>query len=323
MITNINDNIIIAMATYNGEQYIREQIESIINQSYKNWKLIVQDDGSKDSTVNIISEYVSQDDRILLITNDSDNHGAYANFYSLLSKIQSGTFGSNYQYVALSDQDDIWLDNKLEILIESIHNSNEYGPILVYSDYSIINAYGDTLINSAHSEINLVPNRKESIFFSNSYVWGNTTLLNRELLERVHFSDNLINNKYPHDAFLAKVATIVGSLVFVDSQLVKYRRFENNESAGMWYRLSFSKIVNKLKIRTRAKTLGVTLDQSLAILKNYNSDKNQNIIQAIKKGGIKGTWYLCTHKVWKKQLVRSMAIYITMMSNTYKEWLNE
>lgn len=68
------NNIIIAMATYNGETYLEEQIESIINQSYQNWRLIIQDDGSTDDTIGIVHKYISQDQRICLVKNDSNEH---------------------------------------------------------------------------------------------------------------------------------------------------------------------------------------------------------------------------------------------------------
>ncbi|APE76988.1 hypothetical protein ARA02_06485 [Leuconostoc mesenteroides subsp. jonggajibkimchii] len=316
------NNIIIAMATYNGETYLEEQIESIINQSYQNWRLIIQDDGSTDDTIGIVHKYISQDQRICLVKNDSNEHGAYANFYTLLEKIKNGNFGNDYNYIALSDQDDIWLECKLEMLLKNIKYTDVKQPVLVYSDYSIMDAYGNTVFESADALINLEPNVKESIFFSNSYVWGNTVLFNRALLESINFSEKIINKKYPHDAFLAKVATVIGQIIFVDTSLVRYRRFDKNESAGMWYKASFSSLLNKVNFKTRAKTLGVTLDQSLAVLINYDQYRNKKIVHAIQSGGFIGAYYLIKHRVWKKQFVRSAGIYITMIIGLYKRWLN-
>ena len=74
----------ILMATFNGQEYIREQIDSIISQTYEDWDLYIRDDGSKDETLNIIKEYEKQDSRIHILSYPSKNHGACLNFYHLL-----------------------------------------------------------------------------------------------------------------------------------------------------------------------------------------------------------------------------------------------
>lgn len=76
------------MATYNGEKYIKEQINSIINQTYTNWKLLIRDDGSKDKTVEIIKEYEKKDDRIKLLEDNKGNLGFIKNLLSFLIKMR-------------------------------------------------------------------------------------------------------------------------------------------------------------------------------------------------------------------------------------------
>lgn len=78
----------ILMATYNGEKYIKEQINSIINQTYTNWKLLIRDDGSKDKTVEIIKEYEKKDDRIKLLEDNKGNLGFIKNLLSFLIKMR-------------------------------------------------------------------------------------------------------------------------------------------------------------------------------------------------------------------------------------------
>ena len=83
-----NEKIEILMATYNGEKYIKEQINSIINQTYTNWKLLIRDDGSKDKTVEIIKEYEKKDDRIKLLEDNKGNLGFIKNLLSFLIKMR-------------------------------------------------------------------------------------------------------------------------------------------------------------------------------------------------------------------------------------------
>ena len=101
--------ISIAMATYNGEKYLREQIDSILNQTIQDFELIVCDDCSTDTTWNILLEYQSQDKRIKCYRNE-ENLGFKKNFEKAI-KLCTG------EYIALSDQDDIWLEEKVETMI--------------------------------------------------------------------------------------------------------------------------------------------------------------------------------------------------------------
>ena len=120
--------ISIAMCSYNGERFIKEQIDSIIAQTYKNFELIIVDDGSKDNTINIIKEYQLKDHRIKLFQNDN-NLGFVKNFEKAIS-LCSGDF------IALADQDDVWKKNKLEVFLKNIN-----GNMLIYSDAILIDQH--------------------------------------------------------------------------------------------------------------------------------------------------------------------------------------
>ena len=76
----------IMMATYNGEKYLPQQLDSIITQTYENWSIIVQDDGSTDSTWSILEEYAKQDSRITIKKSPEEKHGAYYNFHSIANQ---------------------------------------------------------------------------------------------------------------------------------------------------------------------------------------------------------------------------------------------
>lgn len=111
--------ISIVMATYNGEKYLREQVDSILAQTYQNFELIVCDDCSTDSTVRILQENEKQDGRIKVFVNEK-NLGFKKNFEKAISLCKG-------EYIALSDQDDIWLPEHLQVLIENIGDKDLIG----------------------------------------------------------------------------------------------------------------------------------------------------------------------------------------------------
>ena len=112
----MEDQVDILLATYNGEKYIKDQIDSILNQSFKNFKLIISDDCSKDNTVNILKEYEKKDKRIELYV-QQQNLGVVKNIEFMLNKVQSPFF-------MLADQDDYWMPEKVEKSLETLKNKN-------------------------------------------------------------------------------------------------------------------------------------------------------------------------------------------------------
>ena len=136
--------ILIMMATYNGEKYLREQLDSIINQTITDWELIIRDDNSLDHTVDIVKEYIARDRRIQLIQNDSDFHGAYYNFFGLINAVRVQE--KVYDFYMFADQDDIWDRDKLELLQNFYHEVHTQGPTMIYADMRIIDGKGVILI---------------------------------------------------------------------------------------------------------------------------------------------------------------------------------
>ena len=127
---NQDKTIEIVMATYNGEKYIKEQIESVINQTYTNWKLLIRDDNSRDKTIEIIKEYEKKDARIRLIKDNKGNLGFVKNFEELIKN-------SKEEYIMFSDQDDYWLENKLEVYHNRLNKLSEDDlkkPLLLHSN---------------------------------------------------------------------------------------------------------------------------------------------------------------------------------------------
>jgi len=150
--------LVILLATYNSEKYIREQIDSIISQTYKNWKLIVRDDLSTDNTIAIIKEYINEyPDKISLLDNQGVSKRAYLNFIELLKNVDS-------DYYMFCDHDDVWLPNKIELSMKRMKEVEKPDvPVIVHTDMKVVDEKLDVIQESFWKYSNLLPERTSFI----------------------------------------------------------------------------------------------------------------------------------------------------------------
>lgn len=192
----------VVMCTYNGEKYLREQIDSILGQTYPIYELIIQDDRSTDNTVAIIKEYMQSFSFIKLFINEK-NKGFRKNFLSAYL-LASGDF------VCSCDQDDIWVKNKVEILVNNIENN-----LLIFSNSELFGTGYSTL------------QYKQEPFFSpyvailKPFVLGHQMMFNRCLLSNIQY---FIDYGYSFDYFVFVKAIIQGEVKYINEPLVKWRR---------------------------------------------------------------------------------------------------
>ncbi len=209
----------IAMTTYNGEKYLREQLESIFNQTYKNIEVVVTDDCSKDETAQILKEY-KQKYGLKYYINET-NLGYVKNFEKALSLCKG-------EYIAFADQDDVWMPEKIEVLMNEIE-----GVSLVYADAELIDqndeSYGETKKERNIREDKNFPasNLKEVIEIG---LQGCASMFERDvLLKAMPFPNELLKrNKIYHDRWIGIVAGKMKGIKFVDKPLIKYRLHMNN-----------------------------------------------------------------------------------------------
>lgn len=212
--------VTILMSTYNGEQFLAEQIESIQQQTFTDWELLIRDDGSKDQTPNIIKKFAEKDDRIVFINpHNRENIGVIQSFHSLLKHQPS-------DYYFFSDQDDVWLPNKLQIQLEEAKKYSTYLPLLVYTDLTIVDQHlqvkHESMIRtqSNHANTTLLQEITENT------VTGGVSLINQALADLWTGEE-----RYPllmHDWYLALLATAFGKLVYIDQPGELYRQHSSN-----------------------------------------------------------------------------------------------
>ncbi len=204
----------IAMTTYNGEKYIKEQLDSILAQTYKNLEIVICDDKSSDNTVNIVKDYQKNDFRIKVFLNEV-NLGFKKNFEKAISLC-------NGNYIALSDQDDIWESNKIEILLENIRNFD-----LIHSACSLIDENSNEITHLWQKE-DILEYSFTKFVFGNS-VTGCTTLFKRKLLKDFF---PIPQGEYYHDWWLAILAIKNEGIVYIDIPLVRYRQHLNQDTGA-------------------------------------------------------------------------------------------
>lgn len=218
----MEEKIDVLLATYNGEKYLKEQIDSILNQTYKNIHLIISDDNSKDSTRAILEQYQKQDSRITIYLQEQ-NLGYIKNFEFLLKKVESN-------YYMLSDQDDVWLSEKIEKSIQTLKNQNAD---LVFGDLEVVDENLQTIYPSFGDFMLL--NRKIKKYI-NSYkvnylyncVTGCTILSKKEYIKDILPIPH--DSKYvPHDYWMGIMVALKGKLAYMPEKYIKYRQHGNNQ----------------------------------------------------------------------------------------------
>jgi glycosyltransferase involved in cell wall biosynthesis len=254
--------ISIALATYNGAQYISEQLASIQKQTLLPDELVISDDCSTDDTVSIIKSFARKAPfKVKLLVNQK-NQGVTQNFNNaLLATTGDITF--------LCDQDDVWFDNKLKVMKEFVKNNSSY--LLFMNDAMITNKYLEPTGMSKYDQIN---NAKIGM---DSFVMGCCCCIKRELLE---YCLPIPNGLSAHDDWLVNIADGLGKKITTTSILQYYRRHENNESHFLGNNLKklnrFSVYLRSISdyIFNKEKDLEATLREQKIFLSGLYSIRN-------------------------------------------------
>ena len=206
--------ISIAMTTYNGEKYLKKQLDSLCNQTYPNIEVVVCDDRSKDNTESILKSYQKRL-KLQYFVNEQ-NLGVVKNFEKALSLCHGA-------YIALCDQDDIWLPNKIETLVRNIGTYS-----LIFSDAALIDI-NDKIIEPSFRKFQKLVIWTERpllpLFFGN-FVTGCTAMLTKELVDKAL---PIPGGERFHDWWLATVATKLHGIKALDNKLVLYRQHGTND----------------------------------------------------------------------------------------------
>ena len=206
------------MSTYNGQEYVAQQMESVLAQEGVDIGVFVRDDGSTDNTVALLEELASKATIPITIFHGS-NCGVVKSFFDAMSKVPL-----EYTYIALCDQDDVWHPNKLARAIDVLGKLDQKKPALYCSEYNFCNERMERTGASSLNRIGITPSR---MLYEN-VCSGNTMVFNRALADLVLEHD--LGEVYCHDWWLALVASFFGSVAYDNEPCLEYRRTGSNAS---------------------------------------------------------------------------------------------
>jgi glycosyltransferase involved in cell wall biosynthesis len=215
----------VVVCTYNGERFLAEQLQSILDQTHAPDEIIVSDDGSSDSTLDIIAGFSSRDsgarNPVWKLQSRKKPLGVSGNFASALSRASG-------QFIALADQDDVWEPTRLEKGLAGFRDD----VLLAHGDAMLIDEAGQPT-GSLMSALRLTTAERRSLRSGNALnallrrnlVTGATTMIRASLLKQAL----PIPEGWVHDEWLALVAAVQGGVVFSEDSLIRYRQHGGNE----------------------------------------------------------------------------------------------
>ena len=265
----MEDKIDILLATYNGEKYVGEQIESILSQTYKNINLIISDDKSQDNTRKILEEYAKKDERITVYFQEK-NLGYIKNFEFLINQVKS-------EYFMLSDQDDVWLPEKVE---KSIKKLKEENADLVFADLEVVDKDLNTMYPSFNDFMKLTRkiNKCQKSYKMNylyNCVTGCTLLARSKTIEEFMPIPN--KSKYlVHDHWIALMISLNGKLAYIPEKLIKYRQHGDNQ-------IGTDKISHKFKKLSQVRNLFINVKVGVFGTYVSQNDKFPKILQELNR----------------------------------------
>lgn len=274
----------ILMSTYNGEEFVREQLDSILAQSYPDVDILIRDDGSQDDTFVILKEYEEMHSNIR--TYQGENIGVNKSFFELLRRRNQDA-----AYIGFCDQDDYWLPEKIEKAVKQLDQLT--GPALYCSAKTLVDENLEPL--SSQQNPHVVPGFGNAVI--ESICSGCTLLMNRELADIV--AERLPEDVIHHDWWCYMAAAYLGNIYYDENSYIYYRQHSGNEvgaSASFWSQI-------KAKARDLKKRHG-DLKKQLSDFKHFyhtDREKDELVESILKAEKFPGRFTILLHRKWYRQ----------------------
>ncbi len=246
----MEEQIDVLMATYNGEKYLKEQIESVLNQTYKNIRLVISDDCSKDGTINILKQY--ENDKRIEVHYHEKNQGYIKNFEYLLKQVKNNIY-------MLSDQDDVWMPEKITKSYEKLIKNDAD---MVFADLEVVDENLKTIYPSFNKFMLL--DRKINKYINSyklNYLYNCIT--GCTLMSKSKWIKDILpiptDSKYLiHDHWIGVIVSLNGKIVYMPEKYIKYRQHGNNQVGTEKISHGFKKLeqVRKLFINVKLGVFG-------------------------------------------------------------------
>lgn len=270
------DKILILMATYNGQKYVSAMIESIINQDYENWELIISDDKSTDNTVQIIKDFEDRmPEKITVHTSNRKFGSAQKHFMYLLSTFHDAP------YLMFCDQDDVWHKDKITKTYQKMKETQKQPttPTLVHTDLRVVDENLQCINPSFMNYSALDGGRMElNHLLVQNVVTGCTLMINKALAD-LAVSNIPESGMLMHDWWLALLASSFGDAAFLNEATIDYRQHGDN-TVGAKNTKSISYIMQKMGDRSAAQSIKDTFDQA-CLLESCFGDRMENSVRRV------------------------------------------
>jgi len=309
----MNRSVDILLASYQGEKYLTEQIKSILNQSHKDLRLIIRDDGSTDQTRGLIESICKQKPSKVILLPDDSNLGIKGNFSALMQHAQA-------DYIMFSDQDDVWYADKVEKTLAKMYEmESEHSqecPILIHTDLTVADSHLEVIDPSFWKHSGLRPRHCSSFhrLLVQNVVTGCTMMINKPLLT---LAAPIPQEAVVHDWWIGLVAAAFGKIGRVEQPTMLYRQHHNN-AIGVRKNPGWLNLIGML---LRPLQSGLTpyekqkIDEAKAFYKRYENHLTQEQKTLLKDY----VAYPSSSFVKKRQLVLKHGLF---SNNPYKNILS-
>ena len=297
----------VLLASFNGEKYIREQLESILNQTFSDLSIVISDDLSTDGTPAIIREYEERyPGRVRGLRNSERSGSAQNNFFRLLKSEAD-------DYIMLCDQDDVWLPDKVEVTFREMKKlETEWGeavPLLVHGDLSVTDKEGGILHKSMaeYQKIAVHDNRFSHYLVENN-ITGNTVMINRAFLG---FLADVPKECVMHDWWLGLLASCFGRISYIDRPLVLYRQHGENQMGARSDKEQYAeRIRNQDAVRENYRKMFAQSQMFLKLYRNEMSLEQREVLEHFiklpEKNRAEKIYTIWKYKLMKSTLIRTL-----------------
>lgn len=286
-----NEKVAILMSTYNGERFLKTQIDSILNQSFKNFHLFIRDDGSTDNTLKILSQFETNPNVTIYF---EENNLGYKNSFLQLLRLAINS-EDNFAYYAFSDQDDFWEREKIKASVLKLQSDNSLYR-LYFSGLTFVDENLNLLKDKDASKVKTTF-AAEIVRHSIS---GATAVFSTALAELAIQYDEVFNLPGGHDAFIFRLNAAVGGYFFADqANYIMFRRHDDNTSSAS--KDVLTKIKNELNSTSHSE-----LQTAKFLKKYYEYLLAEDILKEIDllinyNKGIKYKLELCKNKNFRRE----------------------
>lgn len=308
-------NIDILMASYNSEKYIESQINSILNQTYTDYHIYINDDLSTDNTFNILQKYKMQYNNQISVYQNSKNFGIKDNFSILMEQ-------SNANYIMFADHDDVWFKDKIEITYNKMLTLEKQfspsAPILIFTDKMVTDC-NLKLIKSSHnkSEKLNVQNISLNRLLMSNVVSGCTIMINKSLKE---ICRNINKNAIMYDYWITLVAAAFGYIGYIDKPTMFYRQHNKNAFGAKSYFLKYALMrLKEGKINMRQSVYKNIIQaenfytQYEPILSKYNKEILKEFISLKNKKHFSFINTIIRNNFYKSGFIRNVGLFFAFL----------